>query len=134
MSSPAPQVWVIAGQHWPRALLRGELIERGCDAVGFSDPGRALRALTRPGHQAPRLIVLDLSTGVEEDVVSRFESFGVPVLLIAGAVEAARPWVGGRAGVLRRPLSVGAIAEAVSRLLAASGDRPLQRIHLPPSN
>lgn len=118
MSATAPVVWVVAGQHWPRALLRGELLERGLDAVGFADATHALRALSR--LPAPRLIVLDLSgTEADEQTARRLRGFGVPVLLITGAAEALRPWVAGVswAAVLRRPLSIGAIAAAVSSLV-----------------
>ena len=28
-------IWIVGADHWPRALLRAELIERGYDATGF---------------------------------------------------------------------------------------------------
>src|SRR5689334_9573424 len=38
----APVVWIVDAEHWPRAYLRAELIERGYDAVGFVGVREAL--------------------------------------------------------------------------------------------
>ena len=120
MSPAREPVWVVARDHWPRALLRGELIERGIDAIGFADAAHAVRALTRPLLPRPRLVVLDLS-GAEEASARALAGQGVPVLLVGGAVEAARPWVTACpwAGLLRRPVSIDDVARAVLRLLAS---------------
>jgi hypothetical protein len=115
-----PVVWVIGERHWPRALLRGELIERGCDAVGFADAARALAAFALPSVDPPRVLVLDLvGAGADERQVRALADLGAPVVLIVGAVEAGRPGVAGVgwARVLRMPVTVGEAADAVAALL-----------------
>ena len=111
-------VWIIDAEQWPRASLRAELIERGHDAVGFVT---ALDALTRLAlrREPPALAVIDL--GGPPSNPRQLEALlraGFPVLAIGGAAWAtdslrARPW----AAFLRRPLTVGAIADEVERLL-----------------
>jgi hypothetical protein len=112
-------VWIVDAEHWPRAYLRAELIERGHDAVGFATILDALTRLAlRPA--APAVLVIDLGSQPPNprqlDVLLRG---GFSVLAIGGASAwasesvRARPW----AGFLRRPLTVGAIADAVERLL-----------------
>jgi hypothetical protein len=111
-------VWIIDAEQWPRASLRAELIERGHEAVGFVT---ALDALTRLAlrREPPALAVIDLggqpSNPGPLDALLRA---GFPVLAIGGAAWAtdslrARSW----AAFLRRPLTVGAIADEVERLL-----------------
>ena len=112
-------VWIIDAEQWPRASLRAELIERGHEAVGFVT---ALDALTRLAlrREPPALAVIDLggrpSSSKQLDVLL---GAGFPVLAIGGAAAwataslRARPW----AAFLRRPLTVGAIADEVERLL-----------------
>ena len=111
---------MVSRDHWPRALLRGELIERGLDAVGFADAAHALREVRRLRVARPRLIVLDLGDE-DEDEVRALRGSGVPILLVAGAAAAARPWVaaGPWAGLLRRPVSIDGVACEVLRLLAS---------------
>jgi hypothetical protein len=111
-------VWIIDAEHWPRASLRAELIERGHEAIGFAT---ILDALTRLAlrRQPPALAVIDLggrpSNSKQLDALLRA---GFPVLAIGGAAEwateslRARPW----AAFLRRPLTVGAIADEVERI------------------
>ena len=54
----APVIWIVDAEHWPRAGLRAELIERGYDAIGFPtlrDAVLGLRHIRRPA-----LMVIDL--------------------------------------------------------------------------
>ena len=106
-------VWIIDGEQWPRALLRAELIERGFDAAGYLAVRDALDAiLERP----PALVVVELR-GQPMPVVERLLRIGVPVVVIAGATEMAELPDAGWAAVMRRPVSIGEIADRVSALL-----------------
>jgi hypothetical protein len=113
-------IWVIGADHWTRAYLRAELIERGHDAVGFAATADALLRLALH-RERPALAVIDLHgqpPGPRKLGVLLHGGF--PVLAIGGAVEwatpslAARPW----AARLHRPLTIGAIADEVERWLA----------------
>jgi hypothetical protein len=115
------RVWVIGSDHWPRAYLRAELIERGLDAIGFVTLRDALARLVveRP---RPALAIVDLHEQPTTDrALSTLLGAGFPVIAIGGAGEwadpglRARPW----ALFLRRPLTIGAVADAAQRLLPA---------------
>jgi FixJ family two-component response regulator len=116
-------VWIVDSDHWPRAYLRAELIERGYDAEGFV---RVTDLLSRLSLSAvrPALVVVDLRGQElkERDLVGLL-SARIPVLAIGGSTEAederrrARGW----AKFLRRPLTLGEIADQVERLLAKPG-------------
>ncbi|HVV49056.1 MAG TPA: hypothetical protein VHO06_05320 [Polyangia bacterium] len=114
------RIWIVDAEHWPRAYLRAELIERGFDAVGFVAVDDALAALAL-GRPRPRLAVVDLR-GQPSDPrrLAPLLRFGFPVVAVGGAAEwaAARhhPW----AAFLRRPLTIGAVADEVERRLAAA--------------
>ena len=121
-----PRVWVIGADHWPRAALRAELIERGYDAVGFATLKDAVAELVLAPQQRPRLIVFDLrDQALGERPLATLFGAATPVIAVAGAAEAADarlralPW----AAFLRRPLTLGAIAEAVGHRVPA-GRRP----------
>jgi len=102
-------VWIIDPEQWPRALLRAELIERGIDAVGYLRAGDALAQL---GSRFPDLIVVDLRAATRDEVSQLFQA-GVPVIAIAGIPES--PWISEFpwSAVLRRPISIGEIADTV---------------------
>jgi DNA-binding response OmpR family regulator len=106
-------VWIIDAEQWPRALLRAELIERGFDAVGHVTADDAIKSLPwRP----PDAIVVDLRSQHLPDV-ERLLEIGVPVLVIGGRPEIhdlpKREW----AAVMRRPVSIGEIADRVEALV-----------------
>jgi DNA-binding NtrC family response regulator len=107
---PAPTIWIIDAEHWPRALLRAELIERGYDAVGFVTVDDALRVMP---IRWPDAIIVELRHLAREEVAPLFGAH-VPVIAIAGLTTEAWldefPW----AAVLRRPVSIGEIAERVA--------------------
>ena len=123
-----PLVWVIGADHWPRAVLRAELIERGYHAVGFSAVGDAATRLVLARAPAPALIVLDLQ---QQQIDARLLDLvfrpAIPLVAVAGATEASdqalrrRGW----AAFLQRPITLGAIADTVERLLrpGLSGDQ-----------
>ncbi len=102
-------VWIVDAEQWPRALLRAALIERGYDAVGYLNATDALQTIR---SRFPDLIVVELRGVSREDVAQLFQ-IGVPVLGIASRPEP--DWVGdfSWAAFLRRPVSIGEIAERV---------------------
>jgi hypothetical protein len=120
---PAPVVWIVDADHWPRAYLRAELIERGYDAVGFVTLRAALARLAtlrfrRAGR--PELIVVDLhELAVDDPLLAGLRRAGAPVLGVADAAAAADPLVRGFpwAALLRRPLTIGDIADVVEERL-----------------
>ena len=111
-------VWIIDAEQWPRALLRAELIERGFDAVGYITVRDAIESLP---ERSPDAIVVDLR-GQPLPLVERLLGIGAPVLIVAGAPEIndlpEREW----AAVLRRPVSIGGIADRVAAMTAHSGE------------
>ena len=107
--SAAPLVWIIDAERWPRALLRAELIERGFDAVGWVTVRDAVESL--PEH-FPDAIVVDLR-GQPLPLVERLPRLGVPVLVVAGIPEIHDLPVG-EWTVMRRPVSIGEIADRVA--------------------
>jgi hypothetical protein len=115
-------VWIVDADHWPRAYLRAELIERGYDAVGFPALRDALVALpiARARRRGPALVVVDLAAlEVEPRLLGALGQAGAPVLGVAGAAAAEDQLVRGFpwAALLRRPVTLGAIADAVERLI-----------------
>jgi len=119
---------VIGAERGPRAALRADLIERGHDAIGFETLRDAVRAGRLPGARPPALVVIDLHDQRVDDLsLDALFATGAPVIAVAGAIEAgdvrlrARPW----ARCLRRPLTLGAIADAVADV--ATGRRQGKR-------
>lgn len=102
---------------WPRALLRAELTELGYDAVGALDLEHAQQyPPSEPGRGPVRLIIVEQSV-LAGDALDRLRQRhgGPPVILLTGgaAPEPPGPWD----RVLRRPISIGEIAEAVRSLV-----------------
>jgi hypothetical protein len=118
-----PVVWVIGADHWPRAFLRAELIERGLDAIGFASARDAVARMVADRSAArPALAVIDLHDQLIPDrALATLLAAGFPVIALGGAAEwadqtlRARPW----ALFLRRPLTIGALADAAQRTLRA---------------
>lgn len=122
-------VWIVNSDHWPRAYLRAELIERGYDAEGFVTLTELLvRLALAPAR--PALVVIDLqgqrSRGSQESIdrqLMHLLGAGFPVLAIGGATEwedeglRTHPWT----RFLRRPLTIGEVADEAERLLAGPG-------------
>jgi hypothetical protein len=121
----AAVVWIIEQDHWPRASLRAELIERGYDAVGFESVDDAVAALRVPWQPRPGVVVVDL-TGQRDTAAHLvpFSRLGTRLVAIGSAVEApgeaarALPW----STWLQRPVSLGRVADAVE----AQGPRSLR--------
>jgi hypothetical protein len=115
-----PVVWIIERDHWPRASLRAELIERGFDAVGFESVVDAVAALTVPGQAQPLVALVDLTTqeaelaGLPEIVSSGCRLVGLQSA-VEDSADAARgiPW----SAMLRRPVALGALADAIAAVV-----------------
>jgi DNA-binding response OmpR family regulator len=117
VEAPA-RIWVIGSDHWPRAYLRAELIERGYDAIGYAAIRDALAELAMFPSRRPRVVVLDLHDRIgDEKAVEALLRHGAPVIALAGAAEAAEDLLHAHrwAALLRRPLTIGAIVEAVGQ-------------------
>jgi len=122
-----PVVWIVDPEQWPRANLRAELIERGYDAVGHVDLAPALAALTGVRPRRPRVIVLELrGQSITASQMKQLASSGVAVVMIGGAVELREPWIGGCSwgSILKRPVTLGEVADTVDRIMAAQGSSP----------
>ena len=112
---------IVSDDQWLRAGLRGELRERGFDAVGARDLGEATR-VARPerGRGPVGLVVVDqASLGAEPrvDAVNalRRATWQARLVLLAPRNRKAAdgPWT----DILRRPITVGDIADYISQIL-----------------
>jgi DNA-binding response OmpR family regulator len=112
-------IWIVNAEHWPRAFLRAELIERGYDATGFvtlEDAVRRLRLMRAP-ERRPALVVLDRHEQAMDETTSEvLQSARVPVLAVADLAHPSDERRGPVVDVLHRPLTIGNIADAVDRL------------------
>jgi DNA-binding NtrC family response regulator len=113
MAGP-PVVWIVAEEQWMRALLRGELIERGFDAVGFLSVHDAMEQLAA---RYPAVVVMQVS-GQPASHLEQLLKIGVPVIATGGTVELATASASSPplAAVLPRPVTIGAIADRVAAL------------------
>ena len=101
-------VWIVDSDHWPRAYLRAELIERGYDAEGFVGLADLLvRLALAPAR--PALVVIDLQgQGRKRRATDSYTSSGRRLPCpgdwrghgMGGRAPADTPW----ARFLRRPL------------------------------
>jgi hypothetical protein len=124
-SSARPVVWIVGVEHWPRACLRAELIERGYDAIGFETIGAVLLELARARAVPPRLLIVDLAgqdfAGGQLAALARTRR---PIVGIAGAVERDQEVVRRFAwsALFVRPVSLGVIAHVAERTLAGRAE------------
>jgi hypothetical protein len=119
MGMKKPVVWIVDREHWPRAYLRAELIERGFDAVGFESLVDALTALHRRLYETPQVILIELrDLPVEREGLSALIGFGVPTIALGGAVELNRQVVREMAweAVMQRPFTIGMAADMVEKV------------------
>src|SRR5579872_5566744 len=84
----APVVWIIDTEHWPRAFLRAELIERGYDAVGYLTVDDASETIAA---RFPDAAVIDLRGVARREVELLFKA-GVPVIAVVSHPEP--EWLG----------------------------------------
>jgi FixJ family two-component response regulator len=113
-----PIIWIIDNNHWERANLGAVLIERGYEVEGFVSIFDGLVMFYREKIEKPAVIVLEIKNllyqGAELDELLRI---GAPVILLSGVYEdmesaRRRQW----AAVLRRPFTVGQVAQTAERL------------------
>jgi hypothetical protein len=119
-----PEIWIVSSEQGARVSLLAELIERGYDATGFLTIKDAIVRLIIARASRPALIVCDLhEQSLDGKVTAALFREGVPLVALAGALEAedetirALPW----AELLRRPITIGAIADTVHRLVPPGG-------------
>ena len=116
-----PVLWIVDSEQWPRACLRAELIERGYDAYGFIALNDALDALSRRITPKPDAFVLELrDQTVTKEMLEMVGSLQIPTILMGGATELSDPLIREHqwTKVLRRPFSLGAVADLVQQLIA----------------
>ena len=122
-----PVVWIVDADHWPRAELRALLIERGHDAIGIETLRDAVLRARLPGAALPAVVVVDLGgQDAGEALVSAVFATRVPVIAIGGAIEWEQERGRGHDWTvfLRRPVTLGEIADAVAqRVIARSPTR-----------
>ena len=124
-----PRILLIMPAQWPRALLRAALREVGYDAIGTRTVNGARVLLpSREGRGPVRLILIDqdaLTEDAQEDLEMLRRCSDAPLVLLAPSTR--RVSEGGWSGVLRRPLAVGELAQAIERLvpLAPAARRPI---------
>lgn len=114
-----PIVWIIAGHQWLRACLRAELLERGFEALGYTEIRQALRALCNDWLARPQIIVLDLC----DQCFSRYQleiltGTGIPILVLGGALDLSEPVVQEMrwAGIMKRPFFISAVLDRIEQL------------------
>lgn len=115
-------IWIVNADHWPRAYLRAELIERGYDAIGFETLKDALVRLGPGPGAPPALLILDLHGQIPSDGERRaLSQRGVPILAVLDAAQSDDQSPAPLAGTLHRPLTIGAIADAVAGAVERGG-------------
>jgi hypothetical protein len=115
-----PVVWIVDSQQWPRACLRAELIERGYDVYGFITIEDALNTLSGGDSPKPDALVFELrDQSVSKQVLDSAGSLHIPTILLGGAAELNDPLIQERqwSAVLKRPVSLGDIADRVQKLV-----------------
>ncbi|MCF6157322.1 MAG: hypothetical protein E3K32_01845 [wastewater metagenome] len=115
-----PVIWIINNQHWPRALLRAELIERGFDAVGYINIAHALWAYRHPLIEKPNMIVLELrDLTLKRNELELLFQIGVPIIALGGTAEFNERLIGEFTwtAMMRRPFTIGAIADVVEECM-----------------
>lgn len=122
----------MSADQWPRAYLRAELIERGYDAVGFVTVKDAVIRLMLARSRGPALIVIDLSAqDLNEKLRATLFREGVPLLVVADAGYRQEENLGPVVATLRRPLTIGAIADTIDRLMGRAGGDLASSPHAP---
>lgn len=122
-----PDVLLIAADWQSRVLTLAELQETGYDVAAAPGLRVALNALAH--HRiSPALVLLD-AAGDEEAAPARVEDVmalapGVPVVLVIGALDRAawEPLRAEVAALFVRPVTVGALVEAVQRIAPPRGE------------
>lgn len=115
-------IWIIDRQHWPRALLRAELIERGFDAEGFEEITDALKVLSKESALRPRVIVVELrEQGRKQEYLDNLMQTRIPLIILCDETELSEQILKthGRVSVMKRPLTIGEIADKIAEIAGA---------------
>ena len=119
--NPAGKViWIIDNEQWPRAYIRAELLERGYDPISFERVSVALAELRRPITARPQVIVLELrGQKITPRILELMAGANVPMIAIGGMLELNDPMIKDFkwAELLRRPVSIGRIADAIEKIV-----------------
>ncbi|MHC1726333.1 MAG: hypothetical protein AB9866_10050 [Syntrophobacteraceae bacterium] len=114
-----PLIWIIDNIHWERANIRACLMEEGFEVDGFESIFHALVGLYREIVEKPALIVLEIQNlGYRTSDLEELLRLDVPILLLTGVFEEKKllekwKWP----AVMRRPFTIGQVAETIERLL-----------------
>jgi hypothetical protein len=122
-AADGPVVWIIDSEHWPRAYLRAELIERGYDAVGYREIVDALVALRLGRAARPSIVLLELrGQRKSPETLGALVQTGAPIVLLGGEVELNDDAIRGYhwTAVMKRPVTIGAVVERVEELMRGS--------------
>jgi riboflavin biosynthesis pyrimidine reductase len=125
-----PVLWVVDSEQWPRACLRAELIERGFDPYGFITISDALDSLSRTESSKPEVIILELrGQNLTTELVQAIRNLGIPTILLGGNPELNEPFIqqGKWEIVLKRPVSLGKIADVVQEIVSKHRTGALDR-------
>ncbi len=118
-----PLAWIIDSEQWPRAYLRAELIERGYEVIGFPKLSQALALLARVHLPKPQAIVIELrGQKITRRAIQRTAQANIPLIAIGGNIELNNPLLPElkRMEIVRRPTTIGAVADAVERSIIPS--------------
>ena len=116
-----PVIWLIDNNHWERADIRAQLIELGFQVEGFVNIFHALSMFHRQIVERPRLLILELhNLAYQVSDLNELFRLGAPVILLTGVFEDDRELLEKHkwAAVLRRPFSIGQLADLVLALAA----------------
>jgi hypothetical protein len=121
---------LVVPQHWERALLRAELIERGQDVAALRGMGDLLFFHpAQAGHAPIAVILVDRKAlaGRRRKLlpVVRARNPAARFVLLAGGMDTIKD--DGATVVLRRPLSIGQVATKLGELAASESRRPAAR-------
>src|SRR5512146_2375587 len=111
-----PSIWIVDAEHWPRACLRAELLERGYDAVGFETIRDVMVQMVLNPMRPTLLVVTVPAQPLSGRQMDALKKEGVPIWAVGGAATSSHhPLLAVSAKVLRRPLTIGAIADEIQR-------------------
>lgn len=110
------RVLLVMPEQWPRALLRAELIERGCDAVGVETLDAALLCAPDDPERGPVGVLLIDQNALDEPsgrlvelIASRL---GHPKRLLLTTPSLEEP-MGAWDEIIKRPVHVGDLATVI---------------------
>lgn len=118
-NSQKPLIWLIDYNHWERANIGALLIERGFKVEGFVSISHAVMMFHREIVEKPTAVVLEIKgLPYRSTELTELMGIGAPVILLTGVYEDSEVVDKHKWGaVLRRPFSIGQLAEVVERLL-----------------